>query len=111
MDDLEPLAWNVEGLESREVRFFHVTDLLRRQCLVCDLVVIELEVRLRQPSFVCNAEDSDYVVAATTHDVSVRKGRYCPYRDGRMGDGLNTFAVCTPESESKPRGGVDGRGE
>ena len=44
--NLEALTWNVEGLESREVRLFHIADLLRRQGLVRNLFIIELQVRL-----------------------------------------------------------------
>lgn len=46
-EDLEPLAWSVESLESGKVRRFHITNLLRRQRLVGDLVIVELQVRLR----------------------------------------------------------------
>lgn len=45
-EDLKAHTWSVESLESREVGLFHIADLLRRQGLVGNLLIIELQVRL-----------------------------------------------------------------
>lgn len=93
-EDRETPTWNVESLESRKVRLFHIADLLRRQSLTGNLFIIELQVCLRQPASLRDTEDSDYVITATAHDVSVRQGRNRPDGDCRMDNSLDTVAVC-----------------
>ena len=62
--------------------------------MVGDLVIVELQVGLWQPTSLRDAEDPDYVITATAHDITVRKRRNSPDGDCRMNYGLNTLAVC-----------------